>query len=312
MLTTLLWVLTPLFLGFALYIQNPPILKFVDKGLMILIYFILFIMGLNLSVMENLLAELTSIAGKTVLYIVMILGCNMAFFYIIDKYIPLRVEQTSNYKPSKLELVLNAGKLLGSIILGLILGVFVQRLGLLSHSMMKATADHTGQIALMILLFFVGIQLRSNGISLKAVFLNRYGIILSVALIISSFLGGMLAALMSGADLIQGLAISSGFGWYSLSASVLQKGFGPTVGSIAFFSDLFREFFAFAVIPIMMRRYPLSAIGSGGATSLDFVLPVIQKSGGIRVVPIAISFGFIINIISPILLAFFASLGSAV
>ena len=74
MLITLLWVLTPLFLGFSFYLKNRSFLKLIDGGLMLLIYLILFAMGLNLSVMDNLLLELGHIVGKTTLYIGAILG----------------------------------------------------------------------------------------------------------------------------------------------------------------------------------------------------------------------------------------------
>ena len=51
----------------------------------------------------------------------------------------------------------------------------------------------------------------------------------------------------------------------------------------------------------------VAAIGYGGATALDFTLPVIQKSGGIQVVPVAIVSGFIMSLLGPILiLAFLA------
>ncbi len=308
MLLNLLWILAPLFIGFFTVIRSKTILKIIDHSLMALIYLILLVMGLNLSAMENLDRELSKILWQTASYIVCILGMNMLFFYYLDKNLPVKTERAKGYQSSTLSLVFNAMKLLGSIVIGLVIGKVL--LANLSIELLtfKHIADLLGQGALMTLLLFVGIQLRSNGISLKAVFLNRYGLILSVAIIVSSFLGGMLAAALNGRPLLEGLAISSGFGWYSLSASVLQKSLGPTVGSIAFFNDLFREFFAFAVIPLIMARLPLSAIGSGGATSLDFVLPLIQKTGGIKVVPIAISFGFIVNIIAPFLLVLFGSL----
>ena len=105
---------------------------------------------------------------------------------------------------------------------------------------------------------------------------------------------------------MQGLALSAGYGWYSLSGIVMTQAYGATWGSIALLNDLLREFFALAMIPVIMRRYPSSAIGVGGATSLDFTLPIIQSSGGIQVVPMAISFGFIINIVSPLLMILFS------
>ena len=62
-------------------------------------------------------------------------------------------------------------------------------------------------------------------------------------------------------------------------------------------------------IHVFMRKYPSAAVGLGGATSLDFTLPIIQQSGGLKVVPLAISFGFIINIVSPVLIVLFSALG---
>lgn len=80
-------------------------------------------------------------------------------------------------------------------------------------------------------------------------------------------------------------------------------------GSIAFFNELSREIFCLFAIPFFMRYFfPSTAVGLGGATALDATLPIIQKSGSIQVVPLAISFGFITNLVVPILLAFFIGL----
>ena len=46
----------------------------------------------------------------------------------------------------------------------------------------------------------------------------------------------------------------------------------------------------------------------GGATALDFTLPVIQKSGGIQVVPVAIVSGFILSLLGPILILGFLAI----
>lgn len=312
MFATLLWVLTPLFLGFTFYLKNRHLLKLIDEGLMLLIYLILFAMGLNLSVMDNLLLELGQIVGKTTLYIMAILGANMLFFFFLDRTLAFRAGKSSTQPHSYKELLLSTTKLFLSLLLGLFVGLGLQWGTILNSDTLTIVSDRLTQLILMALLFFVGLQLRGSGIHLKAVFFNRYGLLLSFTLILSSFIGGVLAATLLGDSLITGLAIASGFGWYSLSAILLQEGFGATVGSIAFFNDLAREFFAFAIIPLMMRRYPLSAIGSGGATALDMTLPLIQQTGGIKVVPVAISFSFIINIVAPIFLAFFATLGNSI
>ena len=47
-----------------------------------------------------------------------------------------------------------------------------------------------------------------------------------------------------------GLALASGFGWYSLSAIVMTDAYGAVWGSVALFNDLLREFVALACIPL--------------------------------------------------------------
>ena len=102
--------------------------------------------------------------------------------------------------------------------------------------------------------------------------------------------------------------MASGYGWYSLSGIVMTSAYGAEWGSVALLNDLLREFFALVVIPLLMRRFPSAAVGIGGATSLDVTLPVIQQSGSLAVVPMAISFGFIVNIVSPILMVVFSAM----
>ena len=57
-----------------------------------------------------------------------------------------------------------------------------------------------------------------------------------------------------------------------------------------------------------MRNFRSTAIGITGATAIGDTLPIIQKAGGIEVTPIAISFGFVTNILPPLLLVFFSSI----
>ncbi len=56
-----------------------------------------------------------------------------------------------------------------------------------------------------------------------------------------------------------------------------------------------------------MRRHPSCAIGYGGATAMDFTLPVLQRSGGVAVVPVAIVSGFILSLAGPVLILGFLS-----
>ena len=78
--------------------------------------------------------------------------------------------------------------------------------------------------------------------------------------------------------------------------------FGPVYGGASFMLELLSELVALVVlIPVLIRSYPCTSIGYAGATAMDFTLPVIQTTGGVRCVPIAIVSGFILSLLVPII-----------
>jgi uncharacterized membrane protein YbjE (DUF340 family) len=62
------------------------------------------------------------------------------------------------------------------------------------------------------------------------------------------------------------------------------------------------------LIPGLVRRSRSTALGLCGATSMDFTLPVLQRSGGVEIVPAAIVHGFLLSLLVPILMALFLRL----
>ena len=114
------------------------------------------------------------------------------------------------------------------------------------------------------------------------------------------------AAQLLGLPVKAGLAMASGFGWYSLSGILITDAYGPVMGSAAFFNDLARELVAIMLIPTLVRRSRSTALGLCGATSMDFTLPVLQRSGGLDMVPPAIVHGFLLSLLAPVLIALFS------
>ncbi|PMC20852.1 hypothetical protein CJ207_17000, partial [Klebsiella aerogenes] len=53
--------------------------------------------------------------------------------------------------------------------------------------------------------------------TLRQIVLNRRGMIVAVVVAASSLFGGVINALILGLPIKTGLAMASGFGWYSLS-----------------------------------------------------------------------------------------------
>ncbi|WP_201548579.1 lysine exporter LysO family protein [Psychrobacter fjordensis] len=300
-IVTLILVLMPMFIGFAIP-SNPTMTRLADKGLSYLVFVILALIGIELSQVEGLGGQVGEIALYVAVLSILTIGSGLLALMIFDNMRPWQAKKPS--VKSKEHRVSIRGSLaqVVCVVIGMVIGYFLPANYMPPENTMTAL--------LMILILLVGIGLKGSGITLKEVLLNKRGVEISVIFTIAVLAGGLTFALMfSDVSWTKGLALSSGFGWYSLSAIVMTDAYGAVWGSVALFNDLVREFFALIFIPVFMRKYPSAAVGLGGATSLDFTLPIIQQSGGLKVVPLAISFGFIINIVSPVLMVLFSALG---
>ncbi len=168
--------------------------------------------------------------------------------------------------------------------------------------------DTASEWILFLLLFFIGIQLRNSGLTLGQILLNKHGMIIAAVVMVTSWIGGAIAALVLDIPVYKGLAMASGFGWYSLAGILMGDAFGPVYGGASFMIELLRELISLVLIPMFISRKPCTSIGYAGATAMDFTLPVIQTTGGVRCVPVAIVSGFILSLLVPVLMLFFVSL----
>ncbi|MFC0308510.1 lysine exporter LysO family protein [Gallibacterium trehalosifermentans] len=298
MLESLAIILVPLFLGYLIKSNNVTFMHGINKGIMVLLYLILFVMGCSLGQLDNLAQTLPDIAVKATVFSVLIHGLNIACLALYDRYYPAKTLKANKEMPSRLKLIWDSTKMCSMVGVGFIVGLLSKHYFLIPHG--------SSTYVLIVLIFLVGIQLRNSGINLREVFFNKHGIGISIVFTVSSLVGGILAALCLSLPISQGLAVSSGMGWYSLSSVLLNDAWGPIWGSIAFFNDLSREIASLFLIPLFMRHYRATAVGLAGATALDCTLPIIQRSGGVEAVPLALSFGFIINLLVPVLLVFFS------
>jgi len=302
MLTDALLILAPLFLGFALQVENRRVVTAVHYSVEILVYFILALLGLGLGQMEGLTQQLGGMMGQVLALVLMLLASNMAGLWLFGRWQPMVTDGAgAGEHPGYRRLFLAGMKPLLAVLAGALAGYFLfPRLPLIEQ---VATG------ALMLLLFLIGLQLRNAGLSLRRLLMNRQGIGIALVLMVSSMVAGGLLIPWLGLPWHDVMALASGFGWYSLSGIVVGDALGPAWGGVAFLNDVCREIIALAIIPLLIARWPAMAIGYGGATAMDFTLPVIRSSGGLSCVPVAIASGFVLSFISPILMGVFLSLG---
>ncbi|WP_445374332.1 lysine exporter LysO family protein [Photorhabdus tasmaniensis] len=298
MYSGLLIILLPLALGYLIHLNNKALLNAVHHLLNAMVYVILFLMGISLALLENLSSNLFYIFQYASVFFLCIFASNMLALFLFEKHNPWIVSPHKQEKPpSRLHMIFESLKLCGVLILGFLLG--------LTDWSWLHFANRASEIALVILLLLVGIQLRNSGMNLKQILLNRRGTAIAIIVAVSALAGGAIAALILGLPIKTGLAFASGYGWYSLSGILLSDAYGPIIGSAAFFNDLVRELAAIMLIPVLINRYRSSAIGLSGATSMDFTLPILQRCGGVSIIPAAIVHGFLLSLLAPLLIAFF-------
>ncbi|UPR56294.1 lysine exporter LysO family protein [Vibrio sp. ED004] len=301
MFTGMIFIFAPLVVGYLFSISNAQTLEFINSSTSRLIYVILALMGLSLAALDNLGSNLQTILLYTVTFFVCLSVCNLMALPAIDKLLPLKTDSSKKKLPLS-SMAMESAKLILVVGSGLVAGL-VLPIGL-------DWVDTASEWILFVLLFFIGIQLRNSGLTLRQILLNKHGMVIAVTIIITSMLGGVIAAYLLDIPLFKALAMSSGFGWYSLAGILMGDAFGPVYGGASFMLELLRELVALVLIPVLIRSYPCTSIGYAGATAMDFTLPVIQTTGGVRCVPIAIVSGFILSLLVPILMLFFVSLAN--
>ncbi|WP_298444286.1 lysine exporter LysO family protein [uncultured Ferrimonas sp.] len=293
-------ILSPLLLGYLFKLTNPKGLQLIDRSLTALIYLILAIMGMGLAGLDNLGQEIGTIASIVAVLVGLTLVANLALLPLLDRLLPLQITARRG-DSNTLAMAAESLQLALVVLAGFVLGLLIK----VPHSWL----DQLAMAILMLLLLLIGIQMRAANMTLRQIVLNPRGLAIAAVVLLTSLAAGAATAWGFELPLHHGLALASGVGWYSLSGAMISQELGPMMGSIAFLTDLARELVAIILIPMLMPRSPASAIGYGGATAMDFTLPVIQRSGGAATVPVAIVSGFLLSLAGPILIPLFLSWG---
>ena len=151
--------------------------------------------------------------------------------------------------------------------------------------------------------FSVGLELGGISVPFSWRMSLRWLLIIPCFTVVGSLIGGALVA--SFAPLIsvrEGLLVSSGLGYYSLSSAIIATQHGPMLASIALLANIFRELIVLLAAPILIRWFGnFSLIPFAAACAMDSCLPVIRESGGPTFVYPALLSGAVLTLTVPIL-----------
>ncbi len=194
--------------------------------------------------------------------------------------------------------------MLSAVILGIITGNLTDSL------FIETNLDSINEYLLLLLIFIVGLDLGKNAETWYRLRKMGLKVLLAPLLVVAGTLfGAFLVSFILEVSTIESMAISAGFGWYSMSAILLKNLINTEIGAIAFLANLMREMLAIFVIPFVVKylgKFP--AMAPGGATSMDTTLPFVSKYAGKEVALIGFISGLTLTFISPLLISLLISL----
>jgi uncharacterized membrane protein YbjE (DUF340 family) len=170
-------------------------------------------------------------------------------------------------------------------------------------------SDYLFNGSLMFLLFVMGLVFgmdRESMVKLKKIGVKVLVVPFAVGL--GSILGGLIGGLILGINVIAGMAICSGYGWYTLTGPLVTQIFGAELGMLGFSVNFFRELLTITTISLTVRLDKYAPIAVGGATTMDTTLPVIVRYCGSDSLITAFSSGFALSAAAPFTIMAIASL----
>lgn len=274
----------------------------VNKLIDLQVIIIIAIMGYNFSIFTKNNDVIFKVINLSLLYTVIIFLTNIIALFILcninkslkQKYIKNNISDSSGLT-NRFILIIKSSKYILYLIFGYILGEIFN---------IKITEylDNIVFIILICLMFTIGAQLKLEEIPLSRIIKNKDAFIISIVVILASILPALFIPLFLPISIKESVMISSGLGWYSLSGVLNSNFIGEYYGIATFLIDFIREVIAIALIPIVKKYLSIEMVGYSANTAMDFSLPVIKDTHGIEIVPLAISVGLIMALMTPTLL----------
>ena len=188
--------------------------------------------------------------------------------------------------------------ILASLVLGCAAGYFNNNFFHIFPN--EVISDQVFTLALTGLLFVFGFSFAADKNAVEKMRKGSFKIVVFPLLVaLGSLIAGLVSGLLMHISLGGAMAVSSGYGWYTLSGPMMGQLMGPKWGTLGFTANFFRELITIATIPLMVKLDRLAPVASGGGTTMDTTLGVIVRYCGKDTLILAFSNGLILSIIAP-------------
>jgi len=164
--------------------------------------------------------------------------------------------------------------------------------------------------SLVVLLFVMGavFGMDKEAVS-KMKHLGLKVLVFPFAVALGSIVGGFVGGLVLGVNVTASMAVSAGYGWYTLAGPLTSQLFGAEWGALGFTVNFLRELVTIVTVSLTVKIDKYAPVALGGATSMDTTLPVIVRYCGSDTLITAFSCGFTLSIIAPFSIMAIATIG---
>lgn len=299
----------------GIYIKNKKLKIYSERISTVVLALLIFIIGVGIGIESSILENFLKIGFNCMVISILAIGFSIVFTVICEKTIlPLEKidrdlmgknidilsKKNSDFQDKENGLVWIMPL---SIAIGLLIGIVFQ------NYINPLVVEKMFTSFLIILYICVGI---SQGVEKEVfIFIKILGlriIWLSIAIIVGSIIGGILAGKILNLPLYISVISAGGMSYYSLTGAFMVEMYGLEVGTYGFVVNIMRELFTIILMPVLIKISIGSPIAGGAAGNMDAMLIPITKFVGVRLGLVTLITGTILTFIIPFLLPLLSSI----
>ena len=239
--------------------------KFVDKLMSLSVYALVLLMGLRMGADEEVTSSLGSIGIQALFVTVLTAAGSMLGAFAVRKLLHIdrhthpagavvneaeAVHEKADVSGAKMSFII-----LLMVVVGMLLGDLVIRRVCTDLPAFQSRSGDYLVVGLCIMLGLIGFSMGLDG-SIARILRNAgLGVILvPIFAVLGTLLGGAVYAALSPMTLREGLAISAGFGWYTMAPSVIASAGHTMASAVSFLHNVLREMLGIILLPVIAGK----------------------------------------------------------
>lgn len=264
--------------------------KFVEPLTNVVIYILVFLMGLRMGANPEVTSNLGTIGLQSVIITVFVVGGSILAVHITRKALKLNKEGVPLTAESRAETgeeeEVNTGGvkftliILGFVIGGMAAGYFIIPKLFADADEFQAMSGDWLVVGICVLLGLAGFNLGLDGkvvqsfkgVGIKVIFIP-------LAAVAGSLIMGAVYGMVSSLTVGEAVAVSAGFGWYTLAPGMLTEAGFAVAGAVSFMHNVIRETLGIVLIPMAAKKLGyLECTSIPGVAAMDVCLSIVERS----------------------------------